>query len=310
MEAAPQKESTIKELQRPFPALTPSQRYHFEAFGYVIVPGVLSAEECETINDALHKIQRDVQDPEYSARRQPHQPFALINAPHHTYMGGILEADPAITAFATHPRLIGMAEEIVGGEARIVEFNAHINSRDPQLDLSKPPTYALHNGMDVPFGSHYKNDLYHCNFVKTLTTLVDLGPEDGGTVLIPGSHKVAAPQADIINAAYADPNLIHQLIAPAGSTLIFSETTIHATGQLRSEKERAIIIAGYAASMFPYWDGGEMSDEFRNSIPDNLKTFLLGKAHWTRGPRYRTLADSIDARTFTIADGWRPNKGH
>ena len=299
--------SQNEELKRPFPALTPSQRYHFEVFGYVIVPGVLSADECETINEALHKIKRDFQDPEYSARRRKNQPFALINVPHHTYMGSILEAEPAITAFATHPRLIGMAEEIIGGEARIVEFNAHINSRDPKLDLSKPPTYALHNGTDVPFGSHYKNDLYHCNFVKTLTTLVDLGPDDGGTVVIPGSHKIAAPQADIIKAAYGDPNLIHQLVAPAGSTLLFSETTIHATGQLRSEKERAIIIAGYGASMFPYWDGGEMSEDFKNSIPDNLKTFLLGKAHWTRGPRYRTLADPVDPRTFTLADGWWPN---
>jgi hypothetical protein len=158
--------------------------------------------------------------------------------------------------------------------------------------------------MDVPFGSHVKNDLHHFNFVKTLTTLVDLGSDDGGTVVIPGSHKIAAPQEDIIAAAHADPKLIHQLVAPAGSTLLFSETTIHATGQLRSDKERAIIICGYGASMFPYWDGGAMSDQFKNNIPENLKTFLLGKSHWTRGPRYRTLAEPANPRRFTLADGW------
>lgn len=293
-----------QELLHPFPALTPEQRYHFEVFGYVVIPGVLTEDECNTINESLHQIQRNLRTPGYAENRQPYQPFAVFDKPHHTFMGGILEAAPSITAFATHPRVIGLAEEVIGGEARLVEFNAHINSRDPDLDLSKPPTYGLHKGMDVPFGSHIKNDLHHFNFVKTLTTLVDLDPDDGGTVVIPGSHKIAAPQEDIIAAAYADPKLIHQLIASAGSTLLFSETTIHATGQLRSDKERAIIIGGYGASMFPYWDGGTMSDQFKDNIPENLQTFLLGKPHWTRGPSYRTLAEPADPRKFTLADGW------
>ena len=305
MQPAPE---PIDEQPRPFPALTPSQRYHFETFGYVVVPDVLSADECATINDAIHKIQRDVREPDYDEHRQPNQPFALINQPYHTFMGGLLEADPCFTAFASHPRLIGLAQEVLGGDARILEYNAHINSITPDLDLSKPPEYGLHNGVDVPFGSHYKNDLYHCNFIKTLTTLVDLGPEDGGTMVIPGSHKIAVPQADIIKAAYADPSLIHQFVAPAGSTLLFSETTIHGTGQIRSDIERAIIIVGYGASMYPYWDGAQMTEEFKSQIPEELKTFFLGKAHWTRGPRYRTLAEPVDPRTFTLKDGWWPNK--
>ena len=296
------------ELQRPFPALTPAQRLHFEVFGYVVVPDVLSADECETINLALHEVERTLREPHYAERRQHHQPFSDKSLPHHSFMGGLLEAAPVLTAFATHPRLIGLAEEVIGGAARLVEYNAHINSRDPDLDLSQPPNYGLHTGIDVPFGGHTENGLFHCNFVKTLTTLVDLGPEDGGTVAVAGSHKIAAPQQDIIAAAQADPSLIHQFIAPAGSTLLFSETTIHGTGQLRSDQERAIIICGYGASMYPYWDGSEMSPAFVESVPAELQSFLLGRAHWDRRPRYRTLSDAVDPRTFTLADGWWPAK--
>jgi hypothetical protein len=46
-------------------------------------------------------------------------------------------------------------------------------------------------------------------------------------------------------------------IAPAGSTLLFAEPLIHATGQIRSERERVIIIYGYGPSHFPYWGDGE-----------------------------------------------------
>ena len=64
-------------------------------------------------------------------------------------------------------------------------------------------------------------DLIHCNFVKTLTNLTELGPEDGGTVVIAGSHRMPLPPADLIALAEADPSLVHQIIAPAGSTLLF-----------------------------------------------------------------------------------------
>ena len=104
--------------------------------------------------------------------------------------------------------------------------------------------------------------------MKTLTNLTPLGPDDGGTTVIPGSHKVAvedrqavsdpptpahpyptgcrlAPSAQIIDAAYGDPErLIHTVVAPPGSTLLFGEALIHASGQIRSDRRRCIIIGG------------------------------------------------------------------
>jgi len=303
MNSAPQ----LSTFDRPFPALTPAQRYYLEVFGYVVVEGVLPPDECDTIREALQKVKRDLQSPE-PRERAGHEPFALINQPHHVFMGSILEVDPCLAAFISHPRLAGMAEELIGGEARLLEYNAHINSRNPNETFDAAPTYGFHRGIDVPFGSHIKNDLYHCNFVKTLTMLTDLGEDDGGTVVIAGSHKLDLSDAEMAACAYEDRSLIHQVIAPAGSTLLFSETLIHATGQIRSDKERAIIIGGYGASMFPYWDGGEMSDEFRDQIPPQFQTLLLGKAHWERGARYRHLSEPVDAREFSLKDGYWPHK--
>lgn len=295
-------------FERPFPALSPAQRYHLDVNGYVIVPDVLSADECGVIREAMKETRSLLRSPGYAERRAVHEPFAVYDLPHHIFMGSILEAHPSFTAYATHPRIVGMAEELIGGEARIVEFNAHINSRNPEDNFENEPIYSFHRGMDVPYGSHTKNGLYHSSFVKTLTNLTDLGPDDGGTVVIAGSHKTDAGDDEIIAAAYADRSLIHQVIAPAGSTLLFNETLIHATGQIRSDRERAIIIGGYATTMYPYWDGGQLSPEFIASVPEHLKTLIFGKVHWTRGERYRTLSDLADARQFTLAHGWWPEK--
>src|SRR5690606_30539710 len=126
--------------------------------------------------------------------------------------------DDAFLEYACHPRVVGMAEEIMGCEARFSEFNAHINSRDPNPEPTPAdgPRFGFHNGVDIPFGSHVgPNGLYHCNFVKCLTNLTDLGPDDGGTVVVAGSHK-CLDYAGAIQAAYEDRSLIHQVIAPAG----------------------------------------------------------------------------------------------
>lgn len=293
-------------FERPFPALTPAQRFHFEVHGYVVVPNTLSPDECGMIKEALQRLKREIRARNPGHQVRPGEAHILTNLPHHVFMGGIMEFDPAITGYATHPRLVGMAEEIIGGEARIVELNAHINSRNPADEPGVAPKFGFHLGIDVPYGTHVKNGLFHCSFVKTLTNLTELGPDDGGTVVVAGSHKLDAHESQAIACAAEDPSLIHQVIAPAGSTLLFAETLVHATGQIRSDRERAIIVCGYGTTMFPFWDGGEMSAAFSAQIPAQLKNLFLGKAHWTRAPRYRMLTDPVDPRTFTLADAWHP----
>lgn len=295
--------STPAAFERPFPALTPAQRCHLDVMGYVIVPDVLSREECGLVGEALQKVKRDLRT---QRQRGPYEPYASTNLPHHVYMGGLLDVEPCLTALASHPTLVGMAEELIGGEARLVEYDAHVNSRVPDADLMIPPKFSFHRGTDVPFSSHLKNGLYHCNFVKTLTMLTDIGPDDGGTVVIAGSHKLDISDADLNTCAYADRSLIHQVIAPAGATLLFNESLIHATGQIRSDRERVVVIGGYGASMFPYWNRCGMSESFRAQVPKQFQTLFLGKAHWTRGARYRTLNQPADGRRFSLKDGWWP----
>ena len=289
-------------FDRPFPALTPAQRYHFDIFGYTIVRNTLSPDEAAACKEALYRLRDEILP---LADRGPEGPrvrgaYLAKDLPHHRFMVNIIESEPEITAYATHPRLVAMAEEVIGGEARIVEINAHINARDPETDTEEDPTYGFHRGTDIPFGCHEHGGLFHCAFVKTLTNLTDLGPEDGGTVVIAGSHKIDLPQKQIIAAAYEDGSLIHQVVAPPGSTLLFAETLIHGTGRIRSDRERVILICGYGSTLYPYWDGGKLRDRFVESIPAHLRTLFKGKQHWTRGPRYRKLSEPADDRPFRL----------
>ena len=134
------------EFTRPIPALTPAQRYHLEVYGYVVIENTLAMDEPGRLLEAMQRLKRDLlaaADPAAAVIRN-----CRLSAyqPHHLHFAHILEADPAIFAYLTHPRLVGMAEELVGGSVRLEESEAVVNSRDPDADLSAVPRYGFHTG--------------------------------------------------------------------------------------------------------------------------------------------------------------------
>jgi ectoine hydroxylase-related dioxygenase (phytanoyl-CoA dioxygenase family) len=122
----------------------------------------------------------------------------------------------------------------------------------------------------------------------------ELGPDDGGTAVIAGSHKLNCDGDDLVQAAYADPSLIHQVVAPAGSTLLFAETLIHASGPVRSDRERTIIIGGYSHPKSMALYGKQPSGEFLAALPEHLQELIAGKPLWTWPERHRTLGMAAD----------------
>ena len=276
---------------RPFPALTPAQRYHFDVYGYVVIENTLTAEETAALLDALQRLKREFEatgDPTGATVRGCR---VSSYTPTNIHFAHVLETYPDISDHVTHPRFVGMAEEVVGGLVRLSESEAIINSRDPETYSDPEPSFGFHFGTRPPHGTYTGNGLFHSNFVKTLTNLTDLGPDDGGTVVIAGSHKIEAPFEEIVACAYEDRSLIHQVVAPAGSTLLFPESLIHATGQIRSDRERAIIITGYTPPMFKADSGQEPSPGFLEKQPQHIKDYLVGKQQWSWRPRFRTLSE-------------------
>ena len=52
--------TSTKTFERPFPALTPAQRYYFDVFGYVVVPDLFTRDEIESLKDSLQRLKRDL----------------------------------------------------------------------------------------------------------------------------------------------------------------------------------------------------------------------------------------------------------
>src|SRR3989442_244482 len=220
--------------------LTLSQRFHFDAYGYVLLENVVTPTEVARMKAALYRMKAD---PALEAQRV----YTHRHGDHYTLFGHLVEYDPALLEYAAHPKLVPLVEEIVGGSVRLEESEAIINRRDPNADLSAwagrrvVPT-GFHTGTRHGWGTYMENHRFHCLFVKTLAYLTDVGPDDGGTAVIPGSHKMTWPQREMIEAAMMDERLIHQVEAKAGDVLLFPESLVHSTPAIRTERERVILV--------------------------------------------------------------------
>lgn len=265
-------------------SLTSAQRLHFDIYGYVLLENVLTDNEIERIKSALYRIKD-------SDNLDGTRVYLNWRGEHHAHMGNLVEYDPALLEYAAHPKLVPLVEEVVGGAVRLEETEAIINKRSADADLDElnkrryNPT-GFHRGTQHGWGTYMEQNKFHCIFVKTLAYLTDVGPDDGGTCVIPGSHRLTWNQSEMIEAALSDDSLVHQVEASAGSVLLFGESLIHSTTAIRSDKERVILIAGYTPPMVREWPGNEVNPEFIETLPEEIRPLISGSDSWHWRRRY------------------------
>ena len=168
--------------------VTDLQTYLFDLRGYVILEGALSAEEVAELNAALEAI----------PRLEPGQWYGHVHG--HSYYGGdglnyqqIYEASEPFERLIDHWSWMDHVKLYVGGEG---SFDYHpgplfidecfANFRLPGEEI------GLHSGGYPPIHRNqfrYHGGRFMCGQVNVLMALTDIEPGDGGTVVIPGSHK-------------------------------------------------------------------------------------------------------------------------
>jgi len=262
----------------PCPGLAPSQRFRFDSLGYVLLEGALSPDHVERLRDALLRLRNEP---------DPASLGVYLNRtdPHFWHVGNLVAYDPAIRDFATDERLIACIREVVGGDVRLEESEAILNRRNPELGdeawsgRSMIPV-GFHLGAEPGWGTWEEQGRFHSLFVKTLAFLTDVGPDDGGTAVIPGSHRMGWRTADIVAAVESDPTIAVQIEAKAGDVLLFSESLVHSSTEIRSERDRAILVCGYTPPMLREWPGNELDPAWLAAQDERAREILAGSQSW------------------------------
>ncbi len=182
------------------------QKFVFDLSGYVVIPEVISRAQAQEIKEQIRLMQTDPEALPPSARGIP---------------GG------KIADLIDHPVVLDVLHEVVGQEVRLE--SCHLTWRDHGQAHSQ----GLHQGgpMHEPwFHYHVTNGTIDAAMCRVVWELEDVGPDDGGTVFLAGSHKANFPlpesQKSLEEGARSP--FLHGYSCPAGSVVIFTENLAHA----------------------------------------------------------------------------------
>ena len=231
---------------RPVVPLTAAQKYHFDTKGWLAVPGVLDIAEIEEMRDFVLRLKADPESiPEH--QRSP--------------VGGPLQR------LTDHPVVIGFAQEFIynpftdgGGDSLENDHGYGFRQEHSFITVRRSAggrrgaqgdgSFGPHNGngmMRLPGDCHYYQAFpgrAYAGMTRIVWELNEVGEDDGGTLLLSGSHKAAYPAPEeIFNA---DSSLWETYACPAGSVLMFTEALTHSGQPWRNpDRERVAVFNCY-----------------------------------------------------------------
>ena len=194
-----------------------------EVYGFTIVDDVLSADEVASLKKALIRLNEEVGE----ERPAPGACRHVSNLP---------TLDPIFFPVIDHAKVMPILEHFLDKSLILGSLNSRIlrPGDDDQGFHSDIPREMLNMASPV--------------MMNTVWLLDDFSPENGGTRVVPGTHKSGLPGPP----AGFEVKYYHQPTAKAGSVLIFNGQCWHAGGANRSTQNRHGLFSHYRKRMLMF----------------------------------------------------------
>lgn len=247
-------------------------QYLFDIQGYVVLKNVVSAEVLEACNRAMARIEAmdpaQYPDPllKYTVRPDENdagdRPLASP-ADSELYISNILEGDAAFQPLIDLPEVIDVVRDVTGSSFRL-------NHTYGIWRWGHGFTRLHHNGTPCLPYAQYRccNGQIISNLTKAVFPMTDVGPQDGGFAVIPGSHKsnFTRPWSD-----HPDDNpALVPVLAKAGDCIVFTEALAHGSTVNASGCPRRTVYLCYSAGWMPDWGGAELGLRFSKQLLGRL----------------------------------------
>jgi ectoine hydroxylase-related dioxygenase (phytanoyl-CoA dioxygenase family) len=273
-------------------------RYLFDLNGYVVIEDVLSPEEVAACNEAID------QNRERIRIRTGEQLLSggstvLRGEQGRGDLGGMLAwprpwCDPFRRLLA-HPVALSFLLEILGEGFRLDHLYGIVMTPGTE-------GHVLHGGghsNDITHGYRFHGGQIRCGLTVVSWQLADADEGDGGFACIPGSHKANFPPPPGVALLERDLGCVRQVVAKAGSCVIFSEALTHGTFPWRAAHERRSILYKYSPRSVAY-SGRYLPDVLADRLDEltPLQRALLEPPSHPNRPRIGELlaADQSDPK--------------
>lgn len=205
--------------------------YELDLNGYVVIPQMLPQETVQTLNKAIDEHQKNA------------QPFKFP----------FLGISPLMMDLMEHPPLMPLLKKWLGEWFRLDHaYGLQVPKATHQPEKTSAALHAGPYQNQGAFQYHWFQGKITCGLLGVGYNLKDVHPDDGGFVVVPGSHKqnmspLNKHVATMASAARPSRTLWTQPVMQAGDLLIFTEALVHGNVAWRnSEEGRRILYYKYA----------------------------------------------------------------
>ena len=231
--------------------------YELDVYGFTVVESVLSGDQIESMRRVLIRLNDEVGEERGGEGSCRH----VSNLP---------TLDPIFFPIIDHPRILPILEHHLGPSLILGSLNSRIvrPGDGDQGFHSDIPGEMLNMASPV--------------MMNTVWMLDDFSPENGGTRVVPGTHRSGRPHP----SGEAEVKYFVQPAAQAGSVLVFNGQCWHAGGANGSDKNRHALFAHYRKRMlmFQYDPHERFPAEWFGLLTDRQKE-ILRMQHGVDAPR-------------------------
>jgi hypothetical protein len=239
--------------------LTDEQRFLFDLKGWLLLPGILSADETRTLR-------------EYVIANQARTRSSFMGA---SYVG------PTAELF-DHPAVVAVLEEILSDnkpnpdfyDFRCEDSFFSVRSVGHELGGTKVPHVVRPPQRGGPMTYQCRNGRIYSGLTRVVWELNPVRAGMGGTLFLSGTHKVEFPYPDAV--CVPDNRHLETYSCPEGSALIFTESLLHASTAWRDPDRQRVSIFNAYNSLWAQWYRMNLDEAVVMAMPDKRRTLFRG----------------------------------
>lgn len=248
---------------------TEMEDYLFDLNGYIVLKNVLDEEHVAQLNartDELIKIERG------GARGKLYNDAGKYESLG-TIIRNAVEGGEPFERLIAHPAWMHYIQRFIGDMEKPILEQSQLMVRGPGAAT------RLHSGahkrrMYTQF--RYHNGEFRCGEINILMALTDIGPGDGATMVIPGSHKSNLIHPAFLTGAREPGESLEsvegaiEVHMKAGDALLFVDCLAHGSAKRTNPGERRILIYRYG----PKWENYYPSKTMHKRLTPEQQKFL------------------------------------
>ena len=212
---------------------------HLDEYGVCIVKDVFSPEEVDVMDKRLKEQFAGEEKNKVGTKSRGDEGYGVKSSNEEKVsrlVWNLINKGNCFISLIDHPKLFPLINHILGEHVVLCSMGAHMNgSGNERMPLHMDQWPLVPHPLDFPV------------MANTMVLVTDNSPENGGTRLIPGSHKWPKIDYKTANSSkYQD--MAKSITAPKGSAIVWEGRVWHGNGLNRSGEVRSNISIAYLQS--------------------------------------------------------------